>query len=95
LVPPTGESGTPQKQKVANQEICDSCTVQCPMCTRQSSAPRIEGNQGLPNGAPTAPRSLGDIKGPHRRHGVVYKHTLSTLQLQNSATTLLIHYREI
>jgi hypothetical protein len=29
--------------------------------------PRAEGNQSLSNGAPTAPRSLGDIKGTPRR----------------------------
>jgi hypothetical protein len=29
--------------------------------------PRTKGNQGLPNGAPMAPRFLGAIKGPPRR----------------------------
>jgi hypothetical protein len=26
--------------------------------------PRIEGNLGLPNGSPAAPKFLGEIKGP-------------------------------
>jgi hypothetical protein len=60
-------------------------TVQCPV------HPRTKSNQSVPNGVPTAPRSLGAIKRPPRHHGVEHKHTLSTLQLQDSATTLLIH----
>jgi hypothetical protein len=38
-----------------------------PMCTGQSDAPRIEGNQDLPNENQTGPWSPGAIKGPPRR----------------------------
>jgi hypothetical protein len=56
-----------------------------------SMHPWTEGNHGLSNGAPTAPRSLGAIKGPPRLHGAEYKHTLSNLQLLYPVTTLSIH----
>jgi hypothetical protein len=65
-----------------------SATVQCPVCT---GALADRSQPCLPNGAPTAPRSLGDIKGPSRCYGAVHKHTLSTLQLRDPTTTLLIH----
>jgi hypothetical protein len=55
-----------------------------------SGAPADREGWGFPNEAPTAHRSLRAINGPPRRNGAVPKHTLSTLQLQNSATTLLI-----
>jgi hypothetical protein len=49
----------PPKTESNQLEYVDHCIVQCPVCTGQSDAPRTEGNQGLPNGAPIAPRSLG------------------------------------
>jgi hypothetical protein len=49
--------------------------------------PRIEGNPELPNEEPTPPRLLGAIKGTPRRMEQAPKHTLSTLQLQDSVTT--------
>jgi hypothetical protein len=54
----------PMKKKVANQNlvIVALCSVRC--APDSPIHPRTEGNQGLPNGAPTAPRSLGAIKGP-------------------------------
>jgi hypothetical protein len=45
----------------------------CPVC------PRTEGNQSLPNGAPTAPGSLGAIKGTPRRMEKYTKHPLNIL----------------
>jgi hypothetical protein len=57
-VPPTGRSSAPPKAEGSQSEILDHCTVQCPMHLR------TEDNHGLPNGAPTAPRSLRAIKGP-------------------------------
>jgi hypothetical protein len=50
--------------------------------------PWAEGNQGLPNGAPTAPRSLRAIKGTPRRMEQNTKHPLNSLRHQDTATTL-------
>jgi hypothetical protein len=65
------------------------CSVRC--APDSLVHPHTEGNQGLPNGVPTAPMSLRVIKGSLRRLGAIHKHTLSILQLRDSATTLLIH----
>jgi hypothetical protein len=53
--------------------------------------PRTEGNQNLPNGAPTAPRSLGAIKGTLRRMELYTKHPLNILQRLGFATTHSFH----
>jgi hypothetical protein len=53
--------------------------------------PRTKGNQGLPNGAPTAPSSLGAIKGTPRRMEQYTKHPLNILQRQDFANTHLVH----
>jgi hypothetical protein len=42
-------------------------TVRCPVHTGQSRAHANKEGFGLPNEAPTAPRSLGAIKGTPRR----------------------------
>jgi hypothetical protein len=65
-------------------------TIWCSVCTGQSGAPTNRWKQGLPNGATTAPRSLGAIKGPRTCMVLLPKHPLSTLQLRTSATMLLI-----
>jgi hypothetical protein len=57
----------------------------CPMC------PRTEGNQSLPNGAPTDPRSLRAIKGTPRRMELHTKHPLNILQCRDFASTELLH----
>jgi hypothetical protein len=61
------------------------CTVHCPV------HPRIEGNQVLPNGAPTTPRSLGAIKGTLERMKLHTKHSLNILQCWDFANTHLVH----
>jgi hypothetical protein len=53
--------------------------------------PRTEGNQSLPNGAPTAPNSLGAIKGTPRRMDQYTKHPLNILQRRDFANTYLVH----
>jgi hypothetical protein len=52
---------------------------------------RTEGNQGLPNGAPTAPRSLGALKGTLRRMELNIKHPLNILQCRDFINTHLVH----
>jgi hypothetical protein len=59
-------------------------------CVGLSSAPMTEGNQGLSNRAPTTHRSLGAIKGTHRRMEQYTKHPLSILQHRDTATTFLV-----
>jgi hypothetical protein len=67
-----------------------------PLCAFNSPVhPRIEGNQRLPNGTPMAPRPLGAIKGTPRRMEQYTKHSKSTLQLWNFATTPSKCLREI
>jgi hypothetical protein len=53
--------------------------------------PRTEGSQSLLNGAPTAPRSLGTIKGIPRRMELYTKHPLNILQRRDFANTHLVH----
>jgi hypothetical protein len=53
--------------------------------------PRIEGNQGLPNGAPTTPSSLGAIKGTPRRMEQHTKDPMNILQRQDFTNTHLVH----
>jgi hypothetical protein len=77
---PTGRSCAPQKRKLANHVILCSFTIHCLVCTGQFGAHATEGNQGLPNGAPTAPRSLGAIKGTARRMELYTKQSLNILQ---------------
>jgi hypothetical protein len=54
---PTRQFGAP---RIGNQPITWFCAhaPYSPVCTGQSGAPWTEGNQGLPNGAPTAPRYM-------------------------------------
>jgi hypothetical protein len=87
----TGQSGAPHRMvrcppKQESSQSGDSphapsralFTVRC---TSDSSVhPRTEGKQGLPNRAPTAPRSLGPIKGTPRRMELYTKHHLNILQ---------------
>jgi hypothetical protein len=53
--------------------------------------PWIEGNQSLPNGAPTALRSLEAIKGIPRHMKLHIKHPLNILQRRDFANTHLVH----
>jgi hypothetical protein len=62
------------------------CAPDCPM------HPRAEGNHGLPNGAPAAPRSLGAIKGTPRRMEQYTKHPLNIIQRQDFSITPLFHW---
>jgi hypothetical protein len=57
--------------------------------------PRTQGNPELPNEEPSTPRLLGAIKGTLRSMEHVSKHTLSTIQLRDSATTPPKWSREI
>jgi hypothetical protein len=75
------------KWPIRNLFIVALCTVR--YATAHSSAPVDRECWELPNEAPTAPRSLGAVKGPPKRMEMFPKHTLSTLQLQNSTTTFL------
>jgi hypothetical protein len=52
---------------------------------------QIEGNQGLPNGAPMTPSSLGAIKGTPRRMEQHTKHPLNILQHRDFTNTHLVH----
>jgi hypothetical protein len=50
--------------------------------------PQTEGNQSLPNGAPTTLRSLRAIKGMPRRMEHTTKHPLNILRHRDTASTL-------
>jgi hypothetical protein len=52
--------------------------------------PRTEGNQGLPNGTPTAPSSLGAIKGTPRRMKQNTKQLLNIQQCRDIEFTPLL-----
>jgi hypothetical protein len=52
---------------------------------------RTEGNQGLLNGAPMAPRFLGDIKGTRWRMELHTKNLLNILQHRDFANTQFFH----
>jgi hypothetical protein len=54
--------------------------------------PRTEGNNGLPNGAPTAPSCLGAIKGTPRRMEQNTKPPLNILRRRDFAFTRLVHH---
>jgi hypothetical protein len=68
---------------------CCTGVVRC--ATGQSGAHAGREGWELPNEAPTAPKPLGAIKGPPRRHGVVhqsyFEHT-TTLRLHNNASKM-------
>jgi hypothetical protein len=90
-VPPTRRPGAPRTGKQPIRGFCARAlfTVRCaPDCPVHL---RIEGNQGLPNGAPTAPRYLGAIKGTLWRMELHNKHSLNILQCQDFASTQLFH----
>jgi hypothetical protein len=67
-------------------------TVHCPVCTGQFSAPTDRRHNGLPNGAPTAPSCLGDIKWTTRRMEQYTKPPLNILRRLDSASTHLVHH---
>jgi hypothetical protein len=79
----TGLSGVPwgrwlQRSASPNKEgIRTLLTVRC--APDSPVHPRTEGNHGLPNGAPTAPRSLEAIKGTPWRMELHTKHSLNIL----------------
>jgi hypothetical protein len=52
--------------------------------------PRTEGNQSLPNGAPTAPKSLGDIKRTPRCMEQYTNHRLNILRHCDHARALIV-----
>jgi hypothetical protein len=61
-------------------------------CASESPVhPQIEGNQSLPNGALTAPRSLGAIKGTPRCMELHTKHPLNILQYRDFTNTQSSH----
>jgi hypothetical protein len=61
-------------------------TVQC--ASDSPVHPRTEGNQSLPIGAPTTPRSLGAIKRTPRHMEHYTKHPLNILRHRDTAVTL-------
>jgi hypothetical protein len=80
--PPDG----PVPPRTGNQPIMRFCahTLFTVRCAPDSPVhPRTEGNQGLLNGAPTAPRSLGAIKRTPRRMELYTKQSLNILQRQD------------
>jgi hypothetical protein len=91
----TGRSGAP---RTGNQQIRDFVVVALftVRCAPDSLVyPQTEGNQCLPNGATTAPRSLGAIEGTHRHMELYTKHPLNILQHRDTTTTLLLWQIEI
>jgi hypothetical protein len=93
--PRTGLSGVPrghgcngrfrQKRKKITHCSLSGGASDCPVC------PWTEGNYCLPNGAPTAPRYLGAIKGTPRRMEQYTKHLLNILRHRDLAFVHLIH----
>jgi hypothetical protein len=91
----TGLSGVPRAsllQRLALPEKEGNCACSlsggapdCPM------RPRTEGNYDLPNGATTAPRCLGAIKGTPRCMEQNTKHLLNILRCWYFAFTHLVH----
>jgi hypothetical protein len=74
-----------QKRKEIMQCSLSGGAPDCPML------PRTEGNNGLPNGAPTAPSCFGAIKGTPRPMEQHTKPPLNILRRLDSARTHLIH----
>jgi hypothetical protein len=69
-----------------------ACTLFTVRCAPDSPVhPRTEGNHSLPNRAPTAPSSLGAIKGTPRRTEHNTKHLLNILQCQDFTNIHLVH----
>ena len=94
-------SGAPDSPVPLEAETSQSGdSLSCPMralftvrCAPDSPVhPRTEGNQGLPNGTPTARSSLGAIKGTLRRMELHTKHQLNILQRRDFTNTHLVHY---
>jgi hypothetical protein len=76
LVPPEAE--TSQSRDSLLRPMCVLFTVRCALDSLVH--PRIEGNSGLLNGAPTAPSYLGAIKGTPKRMEQHTKPPLNILQ---------------
>jgi hypothetical protein len=75
-----------ENQPITRFSVATVFTIRCaPDCPVHS---RTEGNQSLPNGAPTAPRSLGAIKGTPRRMKHHTKHHLNILRHRDTVITL-------
>jgi hypothetical protein len=87
----TGQSGA---LRTENQSITRIASVALftVWCAPDSPVhPRRESNQGLPIGAPMAPRSLRAIKGTPRCMELNTKHPLNIIQHRDFASTQLFH----
>jgi hypothetical protein len=91
LVPPS-DGPVPPEQETSQSGIHIHCTVHCPVCTGQSSAPTDRRQLGPSKGAPMAPRSLRAIKGTPRRMKHHTKHPLNILQRWDFVSTQLFHW---
>jgi hypothetical protein len=80
---PSQRSASPNKEGDQHLSL-SSAASNSPM------RPRTEGNQGLSNGAPMAPMTLGAIKGTPRRMEQYTNHPLNILQHQEIAPTPLL-----
>jgi hypothetical protein len=90
-VPHTGRSGAPRtgKQPIRGFRAGTLFIVRC--APNSPVHPRTEGNQGLPNGAAMAPRSLGAIKRTPRHMVLHTKHPLNILQCLDFSSTHSFH----
>jgi hypothetical protein len=91
----SGARDSPVPPKTGNQPITRFSThaLFTVRCAPDSPVHRrTEGNQSLPNGGPTAPRSLGAIKGTPRCMKHYTKHLLNILQRRDFAITPLFHW---
>jgi hypothetical protein len=91
----TGQSSAPLEQETSQSR--DSLPLHCSLsgvqqtvqCASDSPVhPQTEGNQSLPIGAPTTPRSLGAIKGTPRHMEHYTKHPLNILRHRDTWITL-------
>jgi hypothetical protein len=91
----TGRSGAPTEAETnqsgdsLSRPACVVFTVRC--APDSPVRQRTEGNHGLPNGARTAPSSLGPIKGTPRHMEQTIKHPLNILRCLDSASTHSVH----
>jgi hypothetical protein len=81
---PTGRFGAPEQETSQSR---DSIPAHCSL---SGVHPQTEGNQGLPNGAPMAPRYLGAIKGTPRRMELHTKQSLNIVQRRGIKFTPLL-----